>query len=227
MIKYLKKCVMRFIMLNIKKYFFIIFLLFFSCSENESNNDYVFKDLDILHNTNITISKGEHRVVNAVAKKLLKDEIQIYLKADYINTNVLRGKLYNAMSKNHDYIRISNLANQLHTDDGNIKAEFYNDNNILSSILYADSAQISNRYNNMIAKGNVVIYSPETNLMLLGDNVLWDNNAKRILSEEDVTIIKILDGSQCIQQSHGFESDMNLSNYIFYNIKGKISEGCF
>tara|TARA_B100001758_G_C18414330_1_gene618257 strand:+ start:3491 stop:4147 length:657 start_codon:yes stop_codon:yes gene_type:complete len=218
---------MRFIMLNIKKYFFIIFLLFFSCSENESNNDYIFKDLDILHNTNITISKGEHRVVNAVAKKLLKDEIQIYLKADYINTNVLRGKLYNAMSKNHDYIRISNLANQLHTDDGNIKAEFYNDNNILSSILYADSAQISNRYNNMIAKGNVVIYSPETNLMLLGDNVLWDNNAKRILSEEDVTIIKILDGSQCIQQSHGFESDMNLSNYIFYNIKGKISEGCF
>tara|TARA_B100001540_G_scaffold310907_1_gene329438 strand:- start:2144 stop:2800 length:657 start_codon:yes stop_codon:yes gene_type:complete len=218
---------MRFIMPNIKKYFFIIFLLFFSCSENESNNDYIFKDLDILHNTNITISKGEHRVVNAVAKKLLKDEIQIYLKADYINTNVLRGKLYNAMSKNHDYIRISNLANQLHTDDGNIKAEFYNDNNILSSILYADSAQISNRYNNMIAKGNVVIYSPETNLMLLGDNVLWDNNAKRILSEEDVTIIKILDGSQCIQQSHGFESDMNLSNYIFYNIKGKISEGCF
>lgn len=227
MIKYLKKCVMRFIMLNIKKYFFIIFLLFFSCSENESNNDYIFKDLDILHNTNITISKGEHRVVNAVAKKLLKDEIQIYLKADYINTNVLRGKLYNAMSKNHDYIRISNLANQLHTDDGNIKAEFYNDDNILSSILYADSAQINNRYNNMIAKGNVVIYSPETNLMLLGDNVLWDNNAKRILSEEDVTIIKILDGSQCIQQSHGFESDMNLSNYIFYNIKGKISEGCF
>ncbi len=214
-------------MINIKKYFFITLLLFFSCNENENSNDYAFKDLDILHNTNITISKGEHRVVNAVAKKLLKDEIQIYLKADYISTNVLRGKLYNAMSKNHDYMRISNLANQLHNDDGNIKAEFYNDSNILSSILYADSAQISNRYNNMIAKGHVVIYSPETNLMLLGDNVLWDNNAKRILSEEEVTIIKILEGSQCIQQSHGFESDMNLSNYIFYNIKGKINEGCF
>ena len=162
-----------------------------------------------------------------MSKKLLKDDIQIYLKADYASTNQLRGKLYNVMSKNHDYIRISNLADQLHADDGNIKAEFYNDYNVLSSILYADSAQISNRYNNMIAKGHVVIYSPETNLMLLGDNVLWDNNAKRILSEEDVTIIKILDGSQCIQQSHGFESDMNLSNYIFYNIKGKISEGCF
>ena len=214
-------------MLNIKKYCFIIVLLLFSCSENKNENEYIFKDLDILHNTNIIISKGENRVVNAVAKKLLKDEIQIYLKADYMNTNTLRGKLYNAMSKNHDYIRISNLADQLHADDGNIKAEFYNNYNVLSSILYADSAEISNRYNNMIAKGHVVIYSPETNLMLLGDNVLWDNNAKRILSEEDVTIIKILDDSQCIQQSHGFESDMNLSNYIFYNIKGKISEGCF
>ena len=180
---FLKKCVMRFIMLNIKKYCFIIILLLFSCSENENSNEYSFKDLDILHSTNVTISKGEHRVVNAVAKKLLKDEIKIYLKADYINTNTLRGKLYNAMSKNHDYIRISNLADQLHADDGNIKAEFYNDFNILSSILYADSAQISNRYNNMIAKGHVVIYSPETNLMLLGDNVLWDNNAKRILSD--------------------------------------------
>ena len=225
--EFLKKCVMRFIMLNIKKYFFILLLLFFSCSENENTNEYSFKDLDILHNTNITISKGEHRVVSAVAKKLLKDEIQIYLKADYMNTNTLRGKLYNAMSRNHDYVRISKLAEQLHADDGNVKAEFYNDFNILSSILYADSAQISNRYNNMIAKGHVVIYSPETNLMLLGDNVLWDNNAKRILSEEDVTIIKIFNDSQCIQQSHGFESDMNLSNYIFYNIKGKINEGCF
>jgi len=214
-------------MLNINSYLFIILLLFFSCNKSDKKNEYSFKDLDILNDTNITISKGEHRVVNAVAKKLFKDEIQIYLKADYINTNKLRGKLYKAMSKDHDYIRISNLADQLHSDDGNIKAEFYNNSNMLSSILYADSAQISNRYNNMIAKGHVVIYSPETNLMLLGDNVLWDNNAKRILSEEDVTIIKIVDESQCIQQSHGFESDMNLSNYIFYNIKGKINEGCF
>ena len=124
-------------------------------------------------------------------------------------------------------MKISDLVNELHSNDGNVKAEFYNDSNLLSSILYADSAQISNRYNNMIAKGHVVIYSPETDLMLLGDKILWDNNAKRILSEDDVTIIKIINDSQCIQQSHGFESDMNLSNYIFYNITGKIKEGCF
>ena len=224
---FLKECGKRFIMLRMNSYLFIIFILLSSCNKNEQKNEYSFKDLDILKDTHISISKGSHQVVNAVAKKLLKDDIQIYLKADYSSTNKLRGKLYNAMSRDYDYIRISNLADQLHNDDGNIKAEFYNDSNILSSILYADSAQISNRYNNMIAKGHVVIYSPETNLMLLGDKVLWDNNAKRILSEDHVTIIKIVDQSQCIQQSHGFESDMNLSNYIFYDIQGKINEGCF
>ena len=212
---------------NINSYIFIILLIFFSCNKNQKNDEHGFKDLDILNDTNISITKGNHQVVNAVAKKLLKDDIQIYLKADYLNTKQLRRKLLIAMSRNHDYIKISDLVNELHSNDGNIKAEFYNNSNILSSILYADSAQISNRYNNMIAKGHVVIYSPETNLMLLGDQVLWDNNAKRIRSEDDVTIIKIIDDSQCIQQSHGFESDMNLSNYIFYDIKGKINEGCF
>ena len=224
---FFKECVKKFMMHNINKYFFVILFIFFSCNKNDQKNDYGFKDLDILSDTNISISKGNHRVVNAVAHKLLKDELQIYLKANYTDNQELRRDLLIAMSKNHDYQKISKLVNQLHSNDGNVKAEFYNNSNMLSSILYADSANISNRYNNMIAKGHVVIYSPETDLMLLGDKVKWDNNAKRILSEDDVTIIKIVDDSQCIQQSHGFESDMNLSNYIFYNIKGKINEGCF
>ena len=68
----------------------------------------------------------------------------------------------------------------------------------------------------MTAEGNVVIYSPTTDLMLLGNKVLWDNRAKRILSEDNVTIVKITDNdkSPCIQKSVGFESDMDLSNYI-------------
>ena len=75
----------------------------------------------------------------------------------------------------------------------------------------------------------VVIYSPKTNLMLLGNKVLWDNRAKRILSEENVTIVKVTENDQvpCVQKSIGFESDMDLSNYIFYNIKGQIGEDCF
>jgi len=214
-------------MLNFFNVYLFLIILLVSCSDSNDKTKYGFKDLDVLNETNIIITKADHKVVNAVSKKLYKDENQIYLKADYLNNKETRRNLLIAMSYKHDFNNIINMVNSLHENDGNVKADFYNDMNQLSSVLYADSAQISNRYNNMIAKGHVVIYSPETNLMLLGDEVLWDNNAKRILSEKEVTILKILDDSQCIQKSKGFESDMNLSNYIFYNIEGKINEGCF
>jgi len=214
-------------MLNFFNVYLFLIILLVSCSDSNDKTKYGFKDLDVLNDTNIIITKSDHKVVNAVSKKLYKDENQIYLKADYLNNKETRRNLFIAMSYKHDFNNIINMVNSLHENDGNVKADFYNDMNQLSSVLYADSAQISNRYNNMIAKGHVVIYSPETNLMLLGDEVLWDNNAKRILSEKEVTILKILDDSQCIQKSKGFESDMNLSNYIFYNIEGKINEGCF
>ena len=214
-------------MLNFFNVYLFLIILLVSCSDSNDKTKYGFKNLDVLNDTNIIITKSDHKVVNAVSKKLYKDENQIYLKADYLNNKETRRNLLIAMSYKHDFNNIINMVNSLHENDGNVKADFYNDMNQLSSVLYADSAQISNRYNNMIAKGHVVIYSPETNLMLLGDEVLWDNNAKRILSEKEVTILKILDDSQCIQKSKGFESDMNLSNYIFYNIEGKINEGCF
>ena len=121
---FLKECEKRFIMVRINNSLFIMFLLFFSCNKDEKKNEYSFKDLDILKDTHISITKGEHKVVNAVAKKLLKDEIQIYLKADYDNTNKIRGKLYNAMSENHDYVRISNLADQLHNNENEILISF-------------------------------------------------------------------------------------------------------
>ena len=223
----MRKCAQKYIMVKSKKFIVVIFLFIFSCSDINDNKKYGFKELDILNETDITITKANQKVVNAVSKKLFKDETQIYLKADYINNEIVRRDLLISMSYNPNYNNIINLANALHSKDGNIKADFFNEMNTLSSVLYADSAQISNRYNNMIAKGHVVIYSPETNLMLLGDEVLWDNNAKRILSDKDVTILKKLNDTQCIQKSKGFESDMNLSNYIFYEIEGKINENCF
>ena len=50
---------------------------------------------------------------------------------------------------------------------------------------------------------------------------------KNIVSE-DVTILKKLnDTHNAFQNQKGFESDINLSNYIFYEIEGKINENCF
>ena len=213
------------------KFIFLIFLVC-SCSDNAQQVKIENQDLDKLLNTNISISKGNQKVVDAVAKELSKDNIHIYLKADYDSDEIkkIRNKLsISIIQKPELSNHIRNVAEELHLMEGNIKAEFYDTYNQISSVLYSDSAKISNRYNNMIAEGNVIIYSPVTNLMLLGDKILWDNRAKRILSEENVTIIKITedDSIPCVQKSKGFESDMDLSNYIFYQIQGKISEVCF
>jgi len=215
------------------KFIFILFLIFFSCNNKTKQAVQEFEDIDVLNYADIAISKGNQKTVNAFATKLLKDETHIYLKAHYNipKSSKIRSKLSQAMIQSPSYSSmIRNLALELHDNEGNVRAEFYGSNqDIVSSVLYSDSAQINNRHNNMIAEGNVVIYSPTTNLMLLGNKVLWDNRAKRILSEDNVTIVKITEGdkSPCVQKSIGFESDMDLSNYIFYNIKGQIGEDCF
>ena len=214
--------------------YFILYLFFMvSCSDDSVASKDKLVDIDILNFADIAISKGNQKIVNAVASKLLKDENNIYLKAEYdiTESSEIRSKLTQTVIQDPSSSnRIMTLALDLHKKDGNIRAEFFGkDQNIVSSILYSDSAHINNRYNNMIAEGNVVIYSPKTNLMLLGNKVLWDNRAKRILSEENVTIVKVTENDQipCVQKSIGFESDMDLSNYIFYNIKGQIGEDCF
>ena len=216
---------------KILSYIVMSFFLY-SCGNTNQVTEIDAKQLDLLIDTNISISKGNQKIVNAVAKELSKDEIHIYLKADYTSdqSKEIRNKLSFSIIQNPEQSNhIRNVAENLHIIEGNVKAEFYNNYNEASSILYSDSAKISNRYNNMIAQGNVIIYSPVTNLMLLGDKILWDNRAKRILSEDNITIVKIIDDDKipCVQKSKGFESDMDLSNYIFYEIKGKISEDCF
>ena len=216
---------------KILSYIVMSFFLY-SCGNANQVAEIDAEQLDLLIDTNISISKGNQKIVNAVAKELSKDEIHIYLKADYISdeSKEIRNKLSFSIIQNPEQSNhIRNVAEDLHMIEGNVKAEFYNNYNDVSSILYSDSAKISNRYNNMIAQGNVIIYSPVTNLMLLGDKILWDNRAKRILSEDNITIVKIIDDDKipCVQKSKGFESDMDLSNYIFYEIKGKISEDCF
>ena len=214
-------------------YFIIYFLFIVSCSDDSVTNSNELIDIDILNFADIAISKGNQKIVNAVASKLLKDENNIYLKAEYdiSESSKIRSKLTQTVIEDPSSTnRILTLALDLHKNDGNIRAEFFGkDQNVVSSILYSDSAHINNRYNNMIAEGNVVIYSPSSNLMLLGNKVLWDNRAKRILSEENVTIVKVSNNDHipCVQKSIGFESDMDLSNYIFYNIKGQIGEDCF
>tara|TARA_Y100001960_G_scaffold307409_1_gene363668 strand:- start:432 stop:1112 length:681 start_codon:yes stop_codon:yes gene_type:complete len=226
---------MKYMTIKTLSFIFLAFLIY-SCSDESKQAKVNTTDIDKLSNTTISITKGNYKVVDAKAKELTKSQNHIYLKADYLSdeTNLIRRKLSESCILNPGQPnRIKKIAEDLHSKEGNIKAEFYDEYNNLSSVLYSDSAIISNRNNNMTAYGNVVIYSPTTNFMLLSDQIKWENQAKRISSlEEDVsnvTVIKIIEENKksCVQKSEGFESDMDLSNYIFIKPKGKISEDCF
>ena len=64
--------------------YFILYLFFMvSCSDDSVTNTDKLVDIDILNFADIAISKGNQKIVNAVASKLLKDENNIYLKAEY------------------------------------------------------------------------------------------------------------------------------------------------
>ena len=141
--------------------YILISLFLYSCDNTNKVAKIDTEQLDLLIDTNISISKGNQKIVNAVAKELSKDEIHIYLKADYASdkSKEIRNKLSFSIIQNPEQSNhIRNVAKDLHAIEGNVKAEFYDKYNDVSSILYSDSAKISNRYNNMIAQGNVIIY---------------------------------------------------------------------
>ena len=121
------------------KFIFLIFLVC-SCSDNAQQVKIENQDLDKLLNTNISISKGNQKVVDAVAKELSKDNIHIYLKADYDSDEIkkIRNKLSISIIQKPDLsTHIRNVAEELHLMEGNIKAEFYDTYNQISSVLYS------------------------------------------------------------------------------------------
>ena len=204
--------------IKILSFIFLAFL-FYSCSDKSKQTTVSTTDLDKLIDTNISITKGDYKVVDAKAEELTTDHNHIYLKANYLSdkANAIRRKLSESFILNsNEPNRIKKIAEDLHDEKGNVMAEFYDEYNNVSSILYSDSAIISNKNNNMTAYGNVVIYSPTTNFMLLSDQITWENEAKRISSlDEDVsnvTVIKIIENNKksCVQKSEAFESDMDL-----------------
>ena len=98
------------------------YIIFFSCSKNQEENQHDFKDLDILNDTNISITKGNHRVVNAVAKKLLKDESYLHgilekgaKKADLIAKNNLAVIYAEKNSEKSKTISLTDMAMSLDT----------------------------------------------------------------------------------------------------------------
>lgn len=82
--------------------------------------------------------------------------------------------------------------------------------------LTADSAIVDDRTMNMIAIGNVVVYSDSSRTTLSTPRLLWENTREMLSSTEDV---KIVTPKETILGT-GFESNQFLTNYRIYKVHG-------
>jgi len=108
-----------------------------------------------------------------------------------------------------------NEKNILIMDEG-LEVDFFNDQDIHTSHLTADSGEVNERLNDLTAIGNVVVVS-DSGETLHTEVLLWSNKLQKILSEVDVMITTGTDTLYGV----GFESDAALRSWTIKEPKGK------
>ena len=99
---------------------------------------------------------------------------------------------------------------------GNVEIDFYNNMGNHMSILYAESARINERNNNLSAEGNVYIVS-DSGYTLTTNKIDWDNNYKMIVAKDSVMFTNTKGDTL---YGIGFESDSDLEEWKIFNIFG-------
>lgn len=84
------------------------------------------------------------------------------------------------------------------------------------SILSADNASIDDGTKDMIAWGNVVVFSDSANVKLETSKLHWSNDKQIVFTNEP---IKVTSPSEIIN-GVGFESDLNFSYYKIFKVSG-------
>jgi len=74
--------------------------------------------------------------------------------------------------------------------DEGLVVDFFNDQDIHTSQLTADSGEVNERLNDLTATGNVVVVS-DSGETLHTEKLLWNNKLQKILSVVDVMITSV------------------------------------
>ncbi len=102
--------------------------------------------------------------------------------------------------------------------DGQVKVEFLSaETKQRTTLMSCDSAEIDDRTKNMLAKGNVLVWSDSSRTKLETSVLHWDNKTQLFYSTEFVTI----DSPEEKIQGYGFESDQNLKYYRIFKVSGE------
>lgn len=97
--------------------------------------------------------------------------------------------------------------------DSNVKVEFYNDLEKVTTVLTSKRGRVDDITQNLYAIDSVVAVN-DSGVTLITPELMWRNEDKKIISSKYVTILT----QQEKIQGYGFESDQSLNNYVIYNI---------
>jgi LPS export ABC transporter protein LptC len=97
--------------------------------------------------------------------------------------------------------------------DSNIRVDFYNNEEILTTTLTSKRGRVDEKTNNLYAIDSVVAVN-DSGIVISSDEMIWRNKDRKIVSDKYVTIVSPKEKIE----GYGFESDQNLRNYIIYNI---------
>lgn len=97
--------------------------------------------------------------------------------------------------------------------DSNIKVEFYNDLETLTTTLTSKRGRVDDITRNLYAVDSVVAVN-DSGVTLITQELMWRNDDRKIVSEKFVTILTSVEKIE----GYGFESDQSLDNYVIYNV---------
>lgn len=176
------------------KYLYIFILLFFlvSCNDSEKKNK--------VENLSDTVNYDK-----------LPDQIAHNIKIDFVDSvfriSILKAKRARVYTEKAKTIL-----------DSNIYIEFYSrTSGKRVSTLSADSIIIDDVTRNMTAMGKVVVYADSSKTRLNTSELVWQNSRKKIATKAKISIqspTRIINGI-------GFESDIDLKNYVIYQVSGE------
>lgn len=94
-----------------------------------------------------------------------------------------------------------------------VKIDFYEKDGTKTSTLTSKKGRVDESLKNMFAIDSVVAVS-DSGVTLRTDELMWNNQKRKITTDKFVTIISPDEEIQ----GYGFESDQSLDNYVIYNI---------
>ena len=103
--------------------------------------------------------------------------------------------------------------------DSSVYVDFYDKNEIHTSVLTSDAAEINQNSNDMIARGNVVAKS-DSGITLYSKTLLWSSRDEKLKTQEKIMITTL---DRDTLYGIGFESDSDLKNWKILSPSGVTS----